>query len=364
LNVDLIATKSCKKAMLMKNILFLFSLLLIGHVHGQTQTDIYKDKKGSELLNLLHTNYKPSSTLSYNNARDELWGAIAARNNDSLSCVYTDFTVYISPSASNPRTEAYNKGINCEHTWPQSMFNESQAKSDMHHLFPTRVEVNSARGSLPFDDINDNSTDKWFWLDQEKSSIPSVNINQYSELKTNSLFEVREDHKGNVARALFYFYTMYKNDSEVESSKSLIYSHLSTLYQWHYQDPVDEEEEWRNNFIASKQATHNPYIQDSTLVRRAFFPQYTGWVNSSVALRSTNNKAEIFFSADKIHICFDQPNKDVQITIYDLYGRQLKQRILSGTDMEVALPNQGFSKQLYLIRIVSENIDIVQKLYR
>jgi hypothetical protein len=44
------------------------------------------------------------------------------------------------------------------------------------------------------------------------TTIPTSNIDEYSE-DTNSQFEPREDHKGNLARAAFYFYTMHANES-------------------------------------------------------------------------------------------------------------------------------------------------------
>ena len=88
---------------------------------------------------------------------------------------------------------------------PQSRGAENgYAKSDMHHLYPTRVDVNSDRGSFPFAEIDDNRTESWYYLNQTRGSIPSTNIDLYSE-KQGSRFEPREDHKGDVARSMFLF---------------------------------------------------------------------------------------------------------------------------------------------------------------
>ena len=64
-----------------------------------------------------------------------------------------------------------------------------------------------ARADFPFAEIPDNETDTWYYLTLTLNTIPSSNIDLYSE-RRNGFFEPREDHKGNVARAMFYFYTM------------------------------------------------------------------------------------------------------------------------------------------------------------
>jgi len=304
-------------AFLLISCLFLYSF-------GQNQEDIYKEKKGQDLVTLISNNYKPASVLSYNNARDELWGAVAKHNNDSLRCVYSGLKVYINPLAANPRTEAYNKGIDCEHTWPQSMgasTNEipSNAKCDMHHLFPTRSLVNSSRGNLPFKEIADIETDTWYRFDKALTIKPTSFIDEYSEKDNDGWFEPREDHKGNVARALVYIYTIYSTQLD----NIFWQKQMSTLYQWHYLDPVDAEEYWRNNFIASKQGNKNPFILDSTLFRRAYFPQYKDSVSGSmfyepyhtVYTTFTDNLLEFYFK--------DYDGQSVFLDIFSLEGKNI-----------------------------------------
>ncbi|WP_219607928.1 endonuclease, partial [Vibrio parahaemolyticus] len=65
------------------------------------------------------------------------------------------------------------------------------------------------------------------------NGIPTQNIDSYSE-STNEEFEPREDHKGNVARAMAYLYTVYDLPS---GSKRWFENQLNTLYQWHLLDP-------------------------------------------------------------------------------------------------------------------------------
>ena len=81
-------------------------------------------------------NYKTFTTLGYTAARDVMYGTIDLQDGDQLSCVYTGYTITLDTSL-DPSTDAYIQGINCEHTYPQSMgASEEPQKSDMHHLFP------------------------------------------------------------------------------------------------------------------------------------------------------------------------------------------------------------------------------------
>ena len=74
---------------------------------------------GQELLSYVVDNYKTSTTLGYGSARDVLYGTIDLQENNQLSCVYSGFTITLDVTQ-DPSTNAYNQGINCEHTWPQS----------------------------------------------------------------------------------------------------------------------------------------------------------------------------------------------------------------------------------------------------
>ena len=232
------------------------------------QETIYPGQVGQELINSLQQSYTPMTVLSYDVARDTMY-AIIDNHNDSLTCVYTGYTIWLDPAA-DPSTDAYNKDINCEHTWPQSMgASEGLARSNMHHLFPSRAQANSSRSNAPFAEINDSDTDTWWRNDYSQTSTPTSVIDEYSEKDNDAdRFEPREDHKGNVARAIFYFYAIYK--SQADSTFFVIQK--DDLYQWHYDDPVDARELARTEKIAEYQdGKVNPFVIDNTLVRRAFF---------------------------------------------------------------------------------------------
>jgi len=245
-------------------ILFIFNSLLFNQTIGE---GLYLN----DLIDYLNANYKTNTVLSYNSARDILYGDIESPlNNGDVVGVYTNYSISL-PSNVDPSTYLYENGMDCEHLWPQSMYEgSSPMKSDMHHLKPCKSNVNSSRGNKPFGDISDFQTNTWFWLNVQTNTIPSSNINQYSESSSN-YFEPREDVKGDVARSIFYFYTMYSNVAD----ENFFNIQKNILYQWHLEDPVSQLEIDRTWDIAYYQDNlPNPFIIDNTLIERAYFYSY------------------------------------------------------------------------------------------
>ena len=242
-------------------------ILIIAISFSMSQDIIGEGLYGQELIDFLTNNYKTSNVLSYNSARDAMYGYID-NDNGTVSCIYTEFSVDNVPN-NNPRPYVHENGINCEHLWPQSMGAEnSPMKSDMHHLRPCKENVNTSRGNKPYNESNDNLTHTWYWLEYQLNDPPNQNIDKYSE-SASSLFEPREEVKGDVARAMFYFYTMYKDvadDDFFEIQKDV-------LYTWHQIDLINQSEINRTWHIADYQDYPNPFILDSSLIQRCYFEQ-------------------------------------------------------------------------------------------
>ncbi|MEO1627088.1 MAG: endonuclease [Bacteroidota bacterium] len=254
--------------------LTLWSTMLSAQV---SQTKLFPDLSGNQLLQALVEDYKPSRVLINAENRDTLFARVYAVN-DSLSCVYTGYTIYLDPRL-DPTQAAFmdgeSNGINTEHTWPQAFgAGNEPAKTDMHHLFPTRVDVNGRRSNFPFADIPDETTQSWFFDSRRSSRPPSTNRDAWSEYAQGS-FEPREDHKGNVARAIFYFYTMYRDRAD-GAGPGYFEQQRETLCRWHYQDPVDEAEFDRTWRIARHQSGRpNPFVLDCSLPERCYCTDQT-----------------------------------------------------------------------------------------
>ena len=242
----------------------------------------------NEFLICIQTNYTPNQTLGYGPARDILYSDIDVDSNtQELSGIYTDFTIIMDYSTDpDPSIHALNLGINTEHAYPQSMgAGNEPARSDMFNIFPSRIEANSSRSNCPFNNIVDTDTETWFYLNQELNFIPGTNIDLYSEKDNEAVytsllasqqcdFEPREDVKGDIARAIFYFYTIYNvsnlNTYLSYANEAFFEAMKTTLLQWNLDDPVDQIEIDRNNAIKILQGNENPFIIDASLASRMF----------------------------------------------------------------------------------------------
>ena len=229
--------------------------------------------------NLIATTYTGKyMSLGYDGARRKMYGVCDNQSN-TVTCVYGGYVA--SHPANSTATSITIPGgiINAEHTVPQSFFSQVEPlRGDMHHLFPTVDDWNNDRSNYPFAEIPDISTTKWeTGLSTTSTTVPSSNINDYSELLASTSYEPREIQKGNTARAILYFYTMY------ETVMNTTYSHpitdvcsLQTLYNWHVQDPPTAADVSRNDCIEANQGNRNPYIDHPEWVAPAFIGSSAG----------------------------------------------------------------------------------------
>ncbi len=145
-----------------------------------------------------------------------------------------------------PHKMPSHRVINVEHTWPQSRFSRKTSsrlqKADLHHLYPTNSDANSTRGNHSFGNVQGDSINK---------GCSSSKIGYHAQEHV-LVFDPPKVHKGNVARALFYFSIRYDIDIPEFEEK--------TLRRWHLLDPVDNSERERNNKIAKIQGNRNPFI--------------------------------------------------------------------------------------------------------
>lgn len=239
-------------------------LPLYGQANGKYDTISIKD---------LVKNYKPEHVLNYDEARAVLYTKIY-NINDTVSCMYTGFKLPLSQSAENPvfklmKLNVFNSIIT-EHSYPKSKgAAKGNAKSDMHHLFPVRLGVNISRYNHPFGNVLEEKCNVWFSSSKKLKSKP-VNYKTSCAKKGKNTFEPQDNFKGNVARAVFYFYTMYKEEA-ITADETFFEIQRETLLAWHKQDPVDSLELKRTKLIAKHQSGKaNPFVLDQTLAFRLY----------------------------------------------------------------------------------------------
>lgn len=239
-------------------------------------------KTGEALKNELYNLIKQCdmSKYSYDTCDSYIANANEDPNNsNNLIDFYTGRSIpknYYPTSAEKP--DAWNK----EHVYAKSHgnFKSQDAGKDIHHLMPTDNGVNAKRSAKDFDDCTseDNAIKTY------KSYKQTVTVNYIDEndmCYTNSnAFEPRDAVKGDVARILFYMVTRYNGQNDGGPNLQLVDNYtsgsaptlgkLSTLKKWHEEDPVDEFEMKRNNYIYSIQNNRNPYIDHPELVNLIF----------------------------------------------------------------------------------------------
>ncbi|MFU8862049.1 MAG: endonuclease [Cyclonatronaceae bacterium] len=262
----------------MKKNLFALLIFLPLSVWGQSvhQEILFEGLTGNELLDSLVVHYKPSTVLSYDDARDLMFSEIY--NEDGINiCVYTGDTIEIPFGDPNPRTiaNAHVPNWNTEHVYPQSKgAGSGNARRDLHHLMPVRGDVNSSRGNSPFGFVDDNDVTTWWGENGSQTTLPSGDTSEWSKAMGSSRFEPMDATKGNLARAVFYFYTMYRAQAEA-ADPTFFQAQFEALREFHNHDKVDALEVERTFQIADVQSDKpNPFVIDTTLVRRIFFENF------------------------------------------------------------------------------------------
>lgn len=193
------------------------------------------------------------TSVGYNTARVFLMGKfylIKDGNGYGVKDVYCDRDHmsgdFKSGEAPGPDKVPDSNVINVEHTWPQSRFTGKyrgdMQKSDLHHLFPTDSQMNAIRGNNWFGEVV---------KDTKVLKCKNVRIGK-SSAGGYDVFEPPREHRGNVARALFYFSIRY--DMPIDSVQEAF------LRKWNKEDPVDDEELNRNDKIAEVQFNRNPFV--------------------------------------------------------------------------------------------------------
>lgn len=192
--------------------------------------------------------------LSYNEARKVLFGNLHLQEDQNgffINDVYCQKNITARQAHVGPNLIPNSNIINAEHTWPQSRFSNKYSanmqKTDLHHLFPTDSKANSTRGNFEFIDVAPG----------EERLLSGCEV---SARDASNRFMPPENHRGDVARSLFYFSVVYKiaiNKPEEDS-----------LRTWAEQDPVDDFEMSRNDGIYGIQNTRNPFIDFPDLYKK------------------------------------------------------------------------------------------------
>ncbi len=258
----------------MKKLLLLcvFSIYILTAAIPPGYYNSAEGKSGEDLKAALHEIIDGHKTYSYSNLWDTLVETDEDPNNSSnFILIYT--------GRSLPKTASFPQW-NREHSWPKShgdFGNTAPAGTDMHHLRPSDVSVNSARGNKDYDD---------------GGSLVSGTTDCYM---TGDSFEPRDEVKGDCARMMFYMATRYDGGGEPDlelvdytGTSGPRLGKLSTLIEWHTNDPVDDFERRRNDVVYSYQENRNPFIDHPEYVYSIWGGEGPSSIAAPLALDASN----------------------------------------------------------------------------
>ncbi|MEC4020326.1 endonuclease I family protein [Streptomyces sp. H27-D2] len=229
------------------------SVIAAGRSAGAYDDTYYKDaigKSGPALKTALHTIISDQTKLSY----DEVWEALKATDEDPANASNV-ILLYTGRSQSKTTNGGNPDDWNREHVWAKSHGDFGTATgpgTDIHHLRPTDVSVNSTRGNKDFDAGG-----------SEVGEAPG----NYTD---DDSFEPRDAVKGDVARMILYMAVRYDGgdgfadlepNDQVANGSSPAIGRLSVLKAWSGEDPPDAFEQKRNQVIFDRfQHNRNPFI--------------------------------------------------------------------------------------------------------
>jgi endonuclease I len=229
--------------------------------------------------------------IPYTAGGTDTWNVLAAAQQDPLNSANV---VDVYRNRSFVKATGGNSFYDREHTWPKNHgvgYNEGEKQhTDCHQLFVSDSGYNSTRSDIPFglctSGCSTLATDTY--NGQGGPSFP--NLFSASGL---GRFQVWASRRGDVARALLYMDVRYAGgadgpdlrltnvDSKIQDTMNqtadgsptpaIGYSgFLSTLVQWHSEDPVDQRDRDRNDSVFGFQHNRNPFVDHPEWVAPIF----------------------------------------------------------------------------------------------
>lgn len=324
----------------------------------------------------LHAKINPHTQLYYSNYGPAVVAPFASRDTTGdqrvVTCVYSGQNkIYTEPF------DWTTNGFSREHTYSHNWMPTNPAQllpeyEDYHHLYPSNQNsANGVRSNYPLGEV---VTATSTYLEGK------LGLN----VKGQTVYEPRDAHKGDAARAIMYVATCYTTVSgnswvlRVPISTSIPYGqNQNILKTWNFQDPPDAWEIARNDFIESIQGNRNPFV-DSI--------QYACYIDFTTMTKLTGPNVPC--NAEVLGIADDQKNKERMqlspnpnngnfivsftctknqkgsIQLLDMLGRVVynKELMLSSgiNPIEISAPN--LKKGIYFFELLTENGTQTEKL--
>lgn len=279
--------------------LILLILFLPSTITAQLPPSYYQsiqNQTGDSLKSALNDIIDEHITYSYRNVWDILKELDRdPENPQNVICFYSRFSM--------DAEQEYDRGNGWtrEHIWAQSrgLFGIIKGTgTDLHNLVAVDASTNSAKSNRSFDEGGAIYVD-------EDGNYRGVTPAKMGEGWT---WEPGDEQKGDIARILFYMATRYEGEhgepdlalteaNLPKEDRSPFHGRLSTILQWHREDPVSEQELVRNELIYELQNNRNPFVDhpeyveliwESPILPTLFFSEYIEGSSFNKALEIAN----------------------------------------------------------------------------
>ena len=213
----------------------------------------------SGLVSLLHNRINNREIVSYYDYRNTMIPHFVSRDTTDgrkvITCVYSGHqSVYTN-------FQWWNAGdLSREHTYAHSWMPTNPADGNYWYGIPEKPEYNDQHNLFPTHHLNANARRSNHPLGKVQNiSYQFLDGKLGTDITGKTVYEPRDSHKGDAARALFYMATAYKDDFgnyfglPANQDQEL-------LKEWHLNDLPDNWERSRNDYIASIQMNRNPFV--------------------------------------------------------------------------------------------------------
>ena len=326
-----------------------------GAVQTNMPEDYYQQANnlsGDDLKEALHQIISNHVVFPYTATSTDTWDILQLSDqdpdeNNNMILVYTGRSQdkgYRDGSGNYSQYENGNgtqsNSWNREHVWPKSHGfpdDNDNAYTDLHNLKPCDRSVNSSRGTKDFDNGGSQHSEASDCLTDSDSWEPADYI------------------KGDIARILFYMVVRYDpgidHDNNVfdlelvdyttPNNNDPILGKLSSLLEWHVNDPVDDFEINRNDVIFGFQENRNPFIDHPNLVNFLWGENIgMNWNENLNLTENQPNQPRIFPNPTTGIINFSNNLENKIIEVFDFKGQFLHKVLIDNSNsLKLNLPS-------------------------
>ncbi|MCK5774814.1 MAG: endonuclease [Bacteroidales bacterium] len=328
----------------MKTRILLLLLTITTTVFSQKTPSYYStayNTQGEDLRNKLNDIIKGHTEFTYTSSSTDVWDILKETDKDPENP--ENVILFYSNVSVNGEQEYNNaQGWTREHVWAKSRGDFGTTRgpgTDVHHLRPASLNINSSRSNKNFKDCIDCN-----YLEYQGSPSGASSTTEYT-------YEPNDNVKGDVARMIFYMALRYEGENgepnlEIidyllnKEDKMPLHALLSTLMEWNKLDTVSAFEMNRNDIIFNDyQHNRNPFIDYPGLadyIYGSMTDQF--WNPHHLAVDDEEISRIMVFSNSTTNSITIKNARKWQLEVYNPLGQLLTSATLASENETLNLP--------------------------